>query len=131
MRRILLFFIVCLIIASCAPQLRTHSHLIDDNISVTRRYIGNFVDYSHTGPEYCGNSHLLWIRTTQFSAFGQLSAFGKDCKFTPGEKIYIKRMYSAPNANGEWEYQIENDSSLVYRVSKYKFDNNVLVRASF
>ncbi len=131
MKKILLFLVVCLAIVSCAPQLKTHSHLIDNSISVTRRYIGSFIDFTHTGPEYCANAHLLWIRTTQFSIFGQLSAFGKDCKFKPGEKIYIKRMYSVPNENGEWDYQIENDSSVIYRLSKFKFDNNVLVRASF
>lgn len=131
MKRILLFSIFWIAVASCAPQLKTHSHLIDNNMQLTRRYIGNFVDYTHTGPEFCANAHLVWIRTTQFSTFGKLSAFGKECKFTPGERIYIRRMYSVPNANGEWEYQIENDSSHVYVLSKFRFDNNVLVRASF
>lgn len=130
MKKFLFLPVFCLIV-SCSTQLKTHSHLLDDGVSLTRRYIGNFIDYSHTGPDYCADAHLIWIRTTQFSTFGKLSAFGKECKFTPGERIYLKRMYSVPNANGSWEYQIENDSSVVYMVSKYKYDNNVLVHASF
>jgi hypothetical protein len=130
MKKFLFLPVFCLIV-SCSTQLKTHSHLLDDGVSLTRRYIGNFIDYSHTGPDYCANAHLIWIRTTQFSTFGKLSAYGKDCKFTPGERIYLRRMYSIPNANGEWEYQVENDSSTVYLVSKYKYDNNVLVHASF
>ena len=128
MKKFLFLQVFCLIV-SCSTQLKMHSHLLDDGVSLTRRYIGNFIDYSHTGPDYCANAHLIWIRTTQFSTFGKLSAFGKDCKFTPGERIYLKRMYSVPNASGEWEYQVENDSSTVYIVSKYKYYNRFVVRA--
>jgi hypothetical protein len=40
-------------------------------------------------------------------------------------------MYSTPGAYGKWMYQVENDSSVIYRVSEYKYENNVLVKACF
>ncbi len=100
-------------------------------MAVTRKNVGYFIDYSHTGPEIFGGVHLIWIRTTQFNTFGKISAYGKECKFNPGDKIYIKRMYSNPGPYGNWEYQVENDSSVVYRLSNYRYENNVLVQATF
>ena len=116
---------------SCTSEKKSYSHLRNADLSVTRRYIGNFLDFRHTGPEVFGGTHLIWIRTTLFNSYGKISAYGKDCKFVPGEKIYLKRMYSTPGPYGNWEYQVENDSSVVYRVSNYRYENNVLVEATF
>ena len=130
MKRILFLMLIPLFI-SCTSEKKSYSLLRNNNLAVTRRYIGNFLDFRHTGPEIFGGTNLLWIRTTQFNSFGKISAYGKDCKFEPGEKIYIKRMYSTPGPFGNWEYQIENDSSDVYRLSNFRYENNVLVQATF
>jgi hypothetical protein len=130
MKHILPLILIFLFI-SCATENKTYSHLDNDSLSVSRKYVGNFIDYSHTGPEIFGGYHLIWIRTTQFNSYGKISAYGKECKFSPGDKIYIKRMYSTPGPYGNWEYQIENDSSVVYRMSDYRYENNVLVQAVF
>jgi len=127
----LLFLLITGVIISCSTGKKAHSYLNDSGLAVTRRCIGNFIDYNHTGPEVFGGVHLIWIRTTQFSSYGKISAYGKDCKFEAGDKIYLKRMYSTPGPCGNWDYQIENDSSVVYRLSDYRYENNVLVQASF
>jgi hypothetical protein len=127
-----MFFLIFIpLLISCTSEKKSYSHLRNNDLSVTRRYIGNFLDYSHTGPEIFGGVNLIWIRTTQFNSYGKISAYGKDCKFEPGEKIYLKRMYSTPGPYGNWEYQIENDSSIVYRMSNFRYENNVLVQATF
>jgi hypothetical protein len=127
-----MFFLIFIpLLISCTSEKKSYSHLRNNDLSVTRRYIGNFLDYSHTGPEIFGGVNLIWIRTTQFNSYGKISAYGKDCKFEPGEKIYLKRMYSTPGPYGNWEYQIENDSSVVYRMSNFRYENNVLVQATF
>jgi len=130
MKRILFLMLIPLLF-SCTSEKKSYSHLKNSDLTVTRRYIGNFLDFRHTGPEVFGGTNLIWIRTTQFNTFGKISAYGKDCKFEPGEKIYIKRMYSTPGPFGNWEYQIENDSLDVYRLSNYRYENNVLVQATF
>jgi hypothetical protein len=127
----LLFLLITGVIISCSTEKKAHSYLNDSGIAVTRRCIGNYIDYNHTGPEVFGGVNLIWIRTTQFNSFGKISAYGKDCKFEPGEKIYIKRMFSTPGPFGNWEYQLENDSADVYRLSNYRYENNVLVMAMF
>ncbi|MDP4222845.1 MAG: hypothetical protein Q8868_05970 [Bacteroidota bacterium] len=107
------------------PQLR------EDELVNSRKYIGNFIDYSHTGPETLGGPNLIWIKTTLYNNFGRISAYSKKCDFTPGERIYLRRLYSTPSIYGHWEYQIENDSSICYRISEFRYENNVLVRAWF
>ena len=86
------------------------------------------MDYCHTGPQVIGGKDLIWIKTTIYSTFGKISAYSKTCDFSVGDKIYLKPTYSTPGNYGYWVYQIENDSSVNYRVSEYRFENNVFVR---
>jgi hypothetical protein len=130
MKHILLILITG-ILFSCTSGRKSQTYVSEEGFSVTRRYIGNFVDYCHTGPEVFGGVNLIWIRTTVFSSFGKISVFGRECRFRPGDKIYLKRLYSTPGPDGTWDYQIENDSSVVYKLSNYRYENNALVQALF
>ena len=105
--------------------------LPEDNLIVTRKYVGNFVDYRHTKPMKFGDPHLIWIKTTSDTTYGKISAYSKKCDFSVGDRIYLRRIYTSPGVFGNWEYQIENDSSVFYRVSQYQYDNKVLVQNWF
>lgn len=129
--RILLFFVLIGTMVSCTTVKRPSSVLRTDDFPITRKYIGNFVDYCHTGPEVFGGVNLIWIKTTLYTSFGKISAYSKDCDFSTGDKIYLRQMYPTPGPYGNWEYLIENDSSDVYRVSNYRYENNALVQVSF
>jgi hypothetical protein len=102
--------------------------LPEDEIFVTREYIGNFIDYRHCWPETFGDPHIVWIKTTMDSTYGKISAYNKKCQFSVRDKIYIRRTYTSPGVSGFWEYQIENDSSVYYRVKEFRYDNKVLVQ---
>jgi hypothetical protein len=130
MKKLLLLAFIGMMI-SCGTTKKTTSLVRENELSIRRRYIGEFIDYSYTGPETAGGIHLIWIRTSIFNSFGKISAYGKSCSFNTGEKIYLKRLYSSPGVNGNWEYLIENDSLISYRVSDFKYENNAIVRASF
>jgi hypothetical protein len=130
MKKIALLVLVSVII-SCSVTKRSASTRRDDDLINTRRYIGNFIDYCQTGPETFGGTHLIWIKTTLFNTYGKISAYGNDCNFTPGDKLYMRRLYATPGKQGNWEFQVENDSSVYYRVSDYRYENNVLVQVSF
>jgi hypothetical protein len=62
------------------------------------------------------------------STYGKFSAYGKKCKFTTGDRLYLKRIYATPGIMGYWTYQIENDSSLYYEVLNYQSDKDYLVQ---
>jgi hypothetical protein len=115
---------------SCATTEKS-GLLPEDKLIVTRKYVGNFVDYIHAKPLNFGDPHLIWIKTTNDTTYGKISAYSKKCDFRAGDRIYIRRIYSSPEVFGNWEYQIENDSSVFYRVSQYQYDNKVLVQNWF
>ena len=124
----LLFLVLMGIIISCSTTKKSSTLLQEDQLFITRKYIGNFIDYWHTGPEIVGGNDLIWIKTTIYSTFGKISAFSKTCNFSTGDKIYLRPAYSTPGKFGYWEYQVENDSSVIYRVSEFQFENNVFAR---
>ncbi len=130
MKKLALLMVSC-IIFSCSTTKRASLAPVENELLNTRRYIGNFIDYCHTGPETFGGTHLIWIKTTMFNTFGKISAYGNKCNFYPGDKIYLRRLFASPEKSGNWDYLIENDSSVYYRVSDYRYENNVLVQASF
>jgi hypothetical protein len=125
----LLFLVMMSVIVSCSISKRTSSGPDKDELYLTRRYIGRFIDYRHTGPEIIQGTDLIWIKTDMVDNFGKISAYSKTCNFSAGDKIYLKSTYSIPGASGLFGYQIENDSSVCYRVSEYQYENKMFVRA--
>lgn len=105
--------------------------LAEDDLLVTRKYVGNFVDYGFTGPGDFGWPNTIWIKTTQDSVYGKISAYSHKCDFVNGEKLYIRKAYQIPGINSYWIYQIENDKSdkVWYKLSEFQDGNRVLAHA--
>jgi hypothetical protein len=122
--RKLWFLTFIIIFLSCSITKRSSSLQPEEQISLTRRYIGNFIDYYHTDPKVVGGKDIIWIKTTVYNSFGKISAYGQKCDFSVGDKIYLKSISSSPDKYGNWVFQIENDYTVSYRVSEYRFENN-------
>jgi hypothetical protein len=57
---------------------------------------------------------------------------GKKCDFSKGDRLYFtKKFYSPGMIGGKWEYYIENDSSLMYKLTEYQSDKKVLTETWF
>ena len=125
----LIFILLFITVAVACTTNRQASVVEEDRLYVTRRYIGDFEDYRHTAPGRFGDPHLIWIKTTQDSVFGKISAYSKECGFTAGDRLYLRRKYVTPGIYGYWIYQIENDSSVFYRISEFQNDRKVLVQS--
>jgi hypothetical protein len=111
---------------------RASEVVIEDEFLLTRKYIGEFLDYRHTGPETSDGPNILWIKTSMDKTFGKLSAYGKNCEFTIGDNLYLRRIFYSPgDVSGYWIYQIENDSSVYYRLSEFQYDKKVYVETLF
>ncbi len=106
--------------------------IIEDKLFISRKYVGNFVDYRQTGPKESNGPNLIWIKTTMDATFGKISAYGKKCEFSVGDKLYLKRAYFSPGGIfGYWVYQIENDSSVYYRLTDFQHDRKVYAETWF
>ena len=128
MKKLLLLALIVAFI-SCDAQKKICPAYRSDKIIITKKYIGNFIDYRHTGPDICGNTDLIWIRTTMSNSFGKISAYGKTCDFKPGDRVYLNSTYSVGRTPGNWQYVIGNDSSVSYRVSEFRYENKNFITA--
>jgi hypothetical protein len=131
MKNILATIFLVLISVSCVT---TKQALIpEDRLIQTRKYVGIFLDYRHTEPQRFGDPHLIWIKTTLESSFGKISAYSRDCRFTEGERLFIRRVYYSPGGiTGYWVYQIESsDESVNYRLSEFQYDRKALVQSLY
>ena len=130
MKRIL-FLAGLFLIVSCAPASKTGPG--EDSLLLTRKYVGNFVEYRQHIPEKLGQPYLIWIKTTMDSTYGKISAFSERCDFKPGDRLYIKRNLVSPGPiSTYWEYQIESDdNSIVYRLSDFQHDRKNLIGSWF
>ena len=116
---------------SIAPK-KTSKTVGEDKLFISRKFIGRFVDYRQTGPKTYNGPNLIWIKTTMDDLFGKISAYGKRCDFSVGDNLYLRRAYYNPGGvSGYWVYQIENDSSVYYKVSDFQHDHKVLVETWF
>ena len=118
-----------IIVASCSTASKTATEPEEDRLYVTRMYIGDYQDFRHTAPARIGDPHLIWIKTSRDSTFGKISAYARECDFRDGDRLYLRRKYVTPGVFGYWMYQIENDSSVFYRVSEFQNDRKVLVQS--
>lgn len=127
-----LFLLLMFLIFSCSTSKKSSYFLGEDEMFVTRKFLGNFLDYRHTGPETFNGPNIIWIKTSMDNIYGKISAYSKKCEFSVGDRIYLKRAYYNPGVvSGFWEYQVENDSSVFYRVSEFQYDKKVLVQSWF
>lgn len=128
MRKLILLALMGTVI-SCSSSSKSASLLKEEELFVSRKYIGDFIDYSFTGSQLTGGPDLIWIRTSVYTAFGVISAYGRICNFSYGDRIYLRPLRDTPGNFGQWEYLIENDHSVSYTVSDFKYKNNAFVRS--
>jgi len=127
----LVYLILTGLCISCSLSNKSSSFPKEDELFITRKYIGDFVDYKYTGPVSFGGPPLIYIKTTLDTAYSQISVYSAKCEFSVGDKLYLRRTYSTSGLSGYWYYQIENDSSVYYRISEFMEDDKVLVQTWF
>lgn len=104
--------------------------LPEDELFVTRKYVGNFIEYKYTSKKF-GEPPIMYISTTQDSIYNDMSIYSRECQFKKGEQLYLRRVYIKQNMWGSWEYQLENNNDIVYRISGFKYGQKMLVQDWF
>jgi hypothetical protein len=124
------FVLLIMLAFSCATSNKS-AMMHEDELFITRKYVGEFVDSRHSDPVKIGSPHLIWIKTTQDTVYGKISTYARKCEFSEGDRLYLRRVYQSPGPFGYWMYQIENDNNIWYRISEFQHDNKVLVQTWF
>jgi hypothetical protein len=128
--------ILCLLIllytASCSSFRLFTPQPEDEEFFISRKYVGVFLDYRQTGPDDLAGPNLIWIKTSMEDQYGKISAYGKKCDFTVGERLFLRRtLYDPGIGAGFWEYTIENDSAVSYKATDFQYDHKVLTETIF
>ena len=106
--------------------------MYNNELLITRKYVGEYLEYRHTGPETYSGFNVIWIKTSLDTLYGKFSAYGKKCKFAPGDRLYLRRDYYVPGGvSGYWVYKIENDSELAYKLTEFQHDREVSIETWF
>ena len=129
--KILFLHFLLWVAVSCSSRNHSSSTVIEDRLFITRMYIGDFIDFKHTGPDKFGNPDLIWITTTTDSIHGKIAACSRECNFTAGERLYLRRKSDDTAKEMEWVYMIENDKSVQYMINEYINHRNVPVESWF
>lgn len=131
MKRALLLMLVA-ITASCSTLRKSTSEIAEDDLIITRKYVGDFIEYRHTGPENYEGPNIIWIKTTMENQYGKISAYGRRCDFAAGDRLYLRRIFYSPGiVSGYWVYVIENDGAVSYRATDLQHDREVFIKAWF
>jgi len=124
-------FVSLIVLASCATSRQTS--VVEDSLMITRKYVGNYIEYRQYVPEKLGDPYLIWIKTTMDSTYGKIAAYSERCDFKQGDRLYIKRTRLSPGMiSTYYEYRIESDDNpLFYRLSTYQHDRKNLIQNWF
>jgi hypothetical protein len=124
---------IVLILASSCRTTRNSELLLEDELFITRKYVGNFLEYRITPPQRFTDPTIVWVKTTQDSIYGKISIYSKECQFKPKDRLYLRRQYQTPGIWGYWEYRLENneENPITYRVSEFQYGKKVLVQDLF
>ena len=120
MKRIMLLAFLVLI-SGCSTV--KESSFPEDQLVVLRKYVGDFIEFRHTGIKDGTGPNIIWIKTSQEEKYGKISAYGKNCDFKPGDRLYLRRILFSPGmVSAFWEYYIENDSLISYKATDFQHD---------
>jgi hypothetical protein len=123
--------LILLILAGISCSVTNKTRLLpEDQLFVTRKYVGDFVEGQITPPAYFGSPHILLITTTLDSLYGKISAYSSKCDFKQGERLYVRRVFQKSGVFGSWIYQIENESAVkvTYQISEIGNGNKILAQ---
>jgi hypothetical protein len=131
MKRNMVIILLILLSVSCVTTKR--SSVGEDELVQSRKYVGNFIEYRQTESKRFGDPNLIWIKTTMSGTYGRMSAYSKDCEFTVGDRLYVRKVYMMPGGiSGYWIYQLESsDESIKYRLSEYQYDKKKPIQTWF
>ena len=122
------------LILSCSTVRNTSMPVEEEGgqLVTTRKFAGTFIEYRATVTEDLPKVEVIWIKTSLENRYGKICAVGKKCEFRKDDRLYLTRKHYSPGlVGGRWEYFIENDSTVVYRLTDYQSDKHVLTETWF
>lgn len=65
------------------------------------------------------------------SVHGKISAYSKECAFSEGERLYLRRVQVDKGPDAFWVYEVENGNSVRYMINEYRNHNTAPLQSWF
>ena len=105
--------LVLMIMVGCS----TSKPMTEDTLVITRKYVGNFIDYRLAEGEGLLDFNLFWIKTTLEKDYGKIAVYAKkQMEFTPNDRLYTRRTYYQHPAMNRWIYHLESSDRETFYV---------------
>lgn len=92
----LLFLVLIWINASCGVFRQSSSSADEGELVTTRKFAGVYLDFRYTVTEDLPRTDLIWIKTSMENRYGKICAYGKNCEFSAGDRLYLTRKFLNP-----------------------------------
>ena len=107
----MVFLCILLAIVRCS----TIKPQSEDSLVITRRYVGNYMDFRRAGEGGPLNPKIFWIKTSLDKEYGKIGVYAKgEMGFIPNDRLYLRRIYFQHMAVSKWTYQLESGNEQVF-----------------
>lgn len=102
---------IVLVIVKCS----TIKPLSEDSLVITRKYVGNYLDFRRAGEGGPLNPKIFWIKTSLDKEYGKIGVYARGgMEFMPNDRLYLRRIYFQHMAVSKWTYQLESSDEKVF-----------------
>ncbi|HDZ40753.1 MAG TPA: hypothetical protein ENH59_03625 [Bacteroidetes bacterium] len=110
--RIIYLALIITLLASCSVS---EPGMQQDQLMVTRKYVGNLIDHRRVKGEGLLDPDVVWLKTTMESNYGKIGIYIKgELKLNINERLYIRRIHSDNPGIDQWSYFLESNNGEVY-----------------
>lgn len=110
--RILYLVFIITVIASCTVS---EPVMQQDQLMVTRKYVGNLIDHRRVKGEGLLDPDVVWLKTTMEPNYGKIGIYIKgDLELVVNDRLYIRRTHSDNPGIDQWNYFLESSDGEVY-----------------
>ncbi|MBN1388725.1 MAG: hypothetical protein JW965_09780 [Bacteroidales bacterium] len=90
----------------------------EEELMITRKYVGNLLDYRRVEGEGLLDPDVIWLKTTLESNYGKIGIYVKgELELDINERLYLRRAHSDTPGIDQWSYFLEsNNGEVFYRL---------------
>jgi len=111
MRSIYIIMVVA-ILSACSVS---EPVMQEEQLMITRKYVGNLLDYRRVEGEGLLDPDVVWLKTTLESNYGKIGIYVKgEFELDVNERLYLRRAHADTPGINQWNYFLESNSGEVF-----------------
>jgi len=111
MRSIYIIMVVA-ILSACSVS---EPVMQEEQLMITRKYVGNLLDYRRVEGEGLLDPDVVWLKTTLESNYGKIGIYVKgELELDVNERLYLRRAHADTPGINQWNYFLESNSGEVF-----------------